>query len=258
MSILLSFFKSLYLSFYSRDFYRSVLSERRGVGFCHLAALLLLCTLFIPLRLPSAIDDLVEGVLPPLIEQFPPIEIADGRLTLGVDSPYFIDDPNTGEHLIAFDTSSSLNSLEEAASHILVVGDSIVFEAFGEEQSLPLSRIGSIELDREGVREWAELFRGWAKYSLTLKIWVVFYLFSFVSAFVFILLYSLFALLYAAIRDLKRSYSQFLRLSVFACTPMILLSGFFGIGSASWSGWFVSFVLAIFYCGFAVNANIKS
>ena len=94
-----------------------------------------------------------------MIEQIPSVELVNGSLSVDVEQPYTIADPDSGKPLLLIDTTgqhTSLNGIEAKA--LLTRTKLIARNDTGRVQTFDLSEIGDFKLDASIIQQWTGTF----------------------------------------------------------------------------------------------------
>jgi len=110
----------LFMSFYSKDFYRDVAKNWKNYAFLYLLFLLALCSVMKTVKIHYDFSAFVTRHAPAYISQFPVITFSNGKASIEADEPYFIKDPKSGEDIIIIDTKGQINSLNDTSAVLLL------------------------------------------------------------------------------------------------------------------------------------------
>ncbi|MBI5101908.1 MAG: DUF1189 family protein [Nitrospirae bacterium] len=251
-------YQGLYLSFFSRPFYRDVALNWRGTGFGFLLALLALCIIPGVLRVQNELSVFVndEGSL--FIKQLPEISIAKGVLSVNAPQPYVIKNEKTGEPFMIIDTTGSVNSLSGTKAVVLLTKTAFVIrKSDRESRTFSLSDLDSevIRIDRFSARDFLD--------SLVESFPLVFYPIALLMTFLLraaeAMIYWAFALMLSRSASGRLDGKGLLRVSVVSMTP-VLLSGAVlltvGLEIPYW--WLISFLVPLLYVSIAVRTIFKA
>jgi hypothetical protein len=208
------------LSFYSKRLYRDVAVRWKGTNLGFLCLLLAICLIPSTHHTGRTLSQLIDEHAAIYLMQIPPIEIADGRLSVDAPQPYSIIRGNRTVLLI--DTTGKINTLAEAGSDALLTETHLYIR---QENQTPieyeLSSLGELQLDQEGAVQLVDRLKQF--------ILPVFYMVSLVFTYILLLLAALLcgaiARLFGAIQKRSVNYATGLRLSVVAFTPPLIVSG---------------------------------
>ena len=240
------------LSFFSKELYRDVGLNWKGVGFGYLLLLLAICSVPRMFKLQRALTDFINKEAPPLIEQVPKITITKGEVSIDEPQPYYIRDPDSNDVLVIIDTTGTTQSLDNTDALVLVTKTKLIHrQSEVESRAYDLSQVENFVLDKDRITSWL---------NTTRKLLVpIFYPFVVLGSFLFrivqALVYAAIGLLFALWCKVKLSYAAMLRLAVVAVTPCIIVRTVLELSSARlpMAGlWF--FLLAMGYLFFGVKA----
>jgi hypothetical protein len=156
------YLKAIYLSFFSKDLYRNVLQNWKGLGLKYLLMLSFFAALIMSanlLRVLNSFDteEMADEVTSRLFEkpdltfeqnlnrvldvasQVPSLMVKNSELSISEKEPYFIKDPISGKDWIIFDTTGGYTSLEGTDAFLLVTKTSLISKnekGFEEENYL--------------------------------------------------------------------------------------------------------------------------
>lgn len=243
----------LYLSFFSRDFYRDVRTNWKGTGFLYLLLLLSITWLPVMYKLHLGISKGVQQVAPNYVDQVPKITIVHGEVSIDRPVPYTISDHSRAP-LLVIDTSGTISSFEQTTALALLTKNKFMYrqEHGAETRIYDLNKIASFTLDRDLVNGWVQAFR---KYFAALA-----YPFALAASFVYrvlqLLLYAALGMLFVNMLKVPLDYLAVLRLASVSITPVIILTTLRTLTGVHVPAlWLLCFVIAMGYLFFAVKAN---
>lgn len=246
----------LYKSFFSKSFYKDVGTNWKRISFIYL--LLLLAITWIPgmFNMQSKMNDFIINEAPKIIGQIPAIEISNGIVTTDVAMPYYIKDPDTGEVVIAIDTTGKINSLEEAKAKMLITKSKLLIQKSAVETRLfDLSNIEGFIINQSKVYSWADTFRSW----LIIIMYPFIVVFAYIYRVIQSLIYALIGKLFAKALKVDLNYSSLVSLSIISLTPAIILNSVYAYVELKipfW--WLICFIITMGYLYFGIRANKKS
>ena len=240
------------LSFFSKELYRDVGLNWKGVGFGYLLLLLAICSVPRMFKLQMALTDFINKEAPPLIEQVPKITITKGEVSVDEPQPYYIRDPDSNDVLVIIDTTGTTQSLDNTDALVLVTKTKLIHrQSEVESRAYDLSQVEKFVLDKDRITSWLNT----ARKLLVPIFYPLVVLGSFLFRIVQALIYAAIGLLFALWCKVKLSYAAMLRLAVVAVTPCIIVRTVLELSSARlpMAGlWF--FLLAMGYLFFGVKA----
>jgi hypothetical protein len=102
--------QAIYLSFYSKEFYRQVVNNWKGVAFLYLALMCVVSVTISAIGFYVSLIGLQHGVIGDLVKKLPEITIKDGTMKIDKPSPYMVDitPPNASTSLpvVMFDATT--------------------------------------------------------------------------------------------------------------------------------------------------------
>jgi hypothetical protein len=242
----------IYMSFFSKAFYKDVGENWRGISFLYLFLLLALTWIPLMFKLQSGLNNFIIDEAPKLIRQVPRITISKGEVKTDAEMPYFIRDTN-GKPLMAIDTTGKINSLEEAGVTALVTKDKFIIKKSSvETRTFNLSQIEALTIDQSVIYNIAEAIRQWALIILYPVITAL----SFVYRIIMALVYALAGLLFARSLKADLKYAALISLAIISMTPAIIINTAYNYMELRIPYWFpISFFISMSYLYFAVKAN---
>ena len=242
------------LSFFSRELYRDVGLNWKGVNFLYLLLLLAICWIPTMNEINVGFSDFVDDEAPAVVEQVPEITITDGEVSISEPEPYYIKDPDDGDVVVIIDTTGQIESLKETdAVGLLTVNKLIIKKSEFETQTYDLSQVEAFSVDSERITGWLDVGK---KYLV-----VVIYPFALAGSYSFriiqALIYAAVGLLFASWCKVMLPYSSLLRLAVAAMTPCLLAKTILGIAEIDLPAYatLIFVVITLAYLFFAVKAN---
>jgi hypothetical protein len=246
----------LFMSFYSKDFYRDVAQNWKNYAFLYLLFLLALCSVVKTVKIHYDFSDFVTKHAPAYINQFPAINFLNGKASIEADEPYFIKDPRTGDDIIIIDTTGQINSLNDTSAVMLLTEAKLILKKSDREtQEVNLSEIEDFRLDQDIVYGWLKIVQKW----LAVVFFPFFVLGSFVYRLVQVLIYGIIGMLFAGILKTDIEFQSLISIAVMAITPVVILDAFMGPPGISAVFWrFVCFLISMGFLYFGIKANSKS
>ncbi len=214
-----SLFQALPLSFFSRDLYRDVGRNWKGVGLIYLLLLVTLITLSILFRMQLAITQWARDDGVRMVDQLPTIRIQHGVVQVDRATPITITD-RRGTAIAIIDTSSSPVSLEGSKAEALLTRNRLyVRKSAAETRVFDLSRIESFTLDRARAKRWLRMLTTLLAVAIVPFILVGLYAFRLIQQ----LIGSVVIFLIARASNLQLDFSARMRVAAVALTPALLI-----------------------------------
>lgn len=241
------------LSFFSKDLYRDVGQNWKGIAALYLLLLLAFCWIFETWPVNTKVSQFIINEAPPFIEQIPEITIQDGNVSINESVPYFIHDPESNDVIAIIDTSGQYTSLDNTEAYLLLTKNKLIArQSETETRIYDLSQIDEFFVDQTTVNKIVGIF----KTSFPFVFYVCAVIFSFIYRLIQVLIYGAIGLLLCKVAKVSLDYQALVRLAVIAITPVVLLdtvleiTGFkiplFGL---------VAFAIAMCYLYLGVSAN---
>jgi Protein of unknown function (DUF1189) len=246
------FWQAPYLAWFSKPFYQDVAQRWRGLALTYLLVLLAVTWLPNAFRLNQRVENFRTKDLPPILEQVPRLEIANGELQADVQMPYRIVDPKSQETLVAIDTNATEEDFDRLDTAILITKDKIISNRNSFSRSFNLSDLEGVSIDKESLGRWIDSGISWTR-TLAYPLLVIN---SWSYRFFQALLFGVLGLIIANTIQARLPYAAVVRLSVIALTPVILirtLLNFFSVSVPFW--WLLAFAITVIYLYQGVKAN---
>jgi Protein of unknown function (DUF1189) len=250
-----SIFHPIVLSFYSKSLYQDVGKQWRGTGLGYLLLLLAVCWAPEMWKMQVGFTKFTRNEGADLVKQIPAITISKGEVTTNVENPYFIKDPKNGTVLAIIDTTGQYTSLGNTPAKMLLTKDQLITKKNDyETQTYDLKNVKSFYFDQHKAQSWLDLARKW----LTVVLYPLVLLFSFLYRAVQALLYALIGMIFAKIMKATLGYMALLRLAIIAVTPAVIVDTIHSLGNVHTPYWsLICFLIAMAYLLFAVKANAE-
>ena len=206
-------------TFFSAAFYRDLLLNGKGMGFCYLFILLLVCWSLQSVKTFTMLQGYLAGKdVGAIVEQIPNhMEWKSGKFSMDCPSPHII--TLQGAPLIFMDTSGKTTSLEQAGGAPLLITDEAMImagKAGVESKSWSEMVTHDTSLDRSGIKSGLALIVPYGT-----GIYAACGLFVWLTHLIQALLYGVVGL----VMDQKKlGYVSQVRLASFAMTPVIIVS----------------------------------
>lgn len=223
---------ALYMCFFSKDLYRSVVRTWKGIAFLYLFLLIMTSWLLISVKVYFVMSEVMNGPVRKLIDRLPVVEIRDGEFKMDKPSPYRLNlnsadsmDPavrNTNKEVPIAVFDATTDDVKGDESVPFVITKHFLYIQNGKDpkaQEFELKSFGDLNYSRESYIELSE----------TIKLWVpiVVFLVAGPTSFVFCAILSL---ILAAIgmasangMNVKLTYGECIRIACVAFTPAVLL-----------------------------------
>ncbi|MGW8272914.1 MAG: DUF1189 family protein [Thermodesulfovibrionales bacterium] len=245
---------ALYLSFFSRPFYRDVAENWKGTAFVYLLLLLAVCWIPPMFKFQGYLNRYMDLEAPKIIAQVPVIKISGGNVSTEVSAPSLIKDPDTGMTLMIIDTSGQTTTLDGSDARMLLTRDRLIMRRSAREtRSFDLSWVKDLTITKQTLRDWAELLRR----RIIFFLYPLALLFSYVYRIGQGLLYAFAAFVLARSLGFSLSYGASVSLSLVSMTPAVIVNtiyDYLGLSVPLW--WLLSMALSLGYLWFGVTSNI--
>ncbi len=259
-------FHALYMCFFSKDLYRSVVRSWKGIAFLYLFLLIMTSWLLISLKVYFVMNEVMNGPVKKIIDRLPVVAIHDGELKIDKQSPYRLTlnasdsmDPNVRSTnrevpIAVFDDTTDDVKGDENVPFVVTKHNLFVqSNKEGQAQQFELKQFGDIKYTKESYTELADAIKLWVPIAVFLIAGPT----SFFCCAVLSLLIGAIGIASANGMNIKLTYGQCVRLAVVAFTPAVLLDTIVKLlplpPMPVWT--IVGFVAAIAYTIFGVMAN---
>ncbi|MHC4204570.1 MAG: DUF1189 family protein [Planctomycetota bacterium] len=242
------------LSFFSKELYRDVGLNWKGVNFLYLLLLVVICMLPIMIKVYIKFGNFADNEAPAIIEQVPEITIKNGKVSINEPQPYYIKDPKSGDVLAIIDTTGQITSLGDTDALCLLTDNMLITkESEFKSKAYDLSNVKAFVVDSERVTGWLNFMRKFVVVFVFPFTLLCYYSFRIIQA----LIYAAIGLLFASWCKVTLTYATLLRLAVVAMTPCLLVKAIFliaGIRLHCLTS-LIFLIVTLAYLFFAVKAN---
>jgi len=243
----------LFMSFYSKDFYRDVAQNWKNYAFLYLLFLLALCSVVKTVKIHYDLSDFLTKHAPAFISQFPAVTFSNGKASIDQDEPYIIKDPKSGEDIIIIDTTGQINSLNDTNAVMLLTETKLIIKKSDREtQVFALSEIEDFRIDQDVIYGWLRIAQKWLA--------VVFFPFLVLGSFLYrlvqVLIYGIIGMLFASILKTDIEFQSLISIAIMAITPVVILDTFMGPPGISAIFWrFLCFLISMGFLFYGIKAN---
>jgi len=212
------------LSFFSRDLYREVGLQWKGICFGYLLLLMAVCWIPMMVRIHMGFSGFVQNDAPSVVEQIPQITITDGQVSIEESQPYYIRVPDSNDIIGVIDTTGSIRSPEDVNAFFLLTDNSIITrQSDFETREFDLSQVNSFTASGEGIMKLLNIIKKFLA--------IILYPFALLSSYIYriiqALIFAAVGLLFASMCKVSLSYGALLRLAVVAMTPCMIVKTVF-------------------------------
>ncbi|CAN5702430.1 hypothetical protein BH10CYA1_BH10CYA1_05550 [soil metagenome] len=259
-------FHALYMCFFSKDLYRSVVRNWKGIAFLYLFLLIMTSWFLISLKVYFVMSEVMNGPVKKIIDRLPVVAIHDGELKIDKQSPYRltlnatdsmdanIRSANREVPIAIFDDTTDDVKGDDTVPFVVTKHNLFIQSAKdGKAQQFELKQFGDIKYSREAYLELAEAIKVWVPIAVFLIAGPI----SFICCAILSLLIAAIGIATANGMNVKLTYGQCIRLAVVAFTPAVLLDTVVKLlpfpPMPVWP--IVGFLAAVGYTVFGVIAN---
>lgn len=253
-----SIFHPLWMCFYSKELYRDVISNWKGLGAGYIFMIAILVTVPLTWHLQKLYTYFVENEAPPILEQVHPVSIKDGVLTTANNKPYTIQDSSSGKVIAIVDPRiDSPQGYKTSEAEVLVTRKQLLIKKNAYETRVyTFEKSGDLHLDGQKILSWLKTVQKW----LSLAIFPVLLVFFYLLFLVVTLLFSIIALFFSKLLSVFLSFQECYRLSAIALTPYIVLKGVdtYIFNFIPDSARYLMIILTLIYIYFGIKAYKKT
>lgn len=240
------------MSFYSKSLYQDVGMNWRKISYLYLLLILSVCLIPSMFKTRGVVSDYLAQKAPGIVKQVPVILISKGQVSVDIQMPYLINDPDSKKPLIIIDTTGQTASLKGSPALVLLTKKELLLKKSDtESRTFDLSGIDTLTIDQSTVYSWIETFLDYFVFVL----FPLALLFSFSFRIIQTLIFSLVGMALAKNLKIRLKVSSLVSLAIVSMTPAIILDAvhnYVDVTIPSW--WLIDFLVAMGYLFFAVKA----
>lgn len=248
--------QGLYLSFYSRDFYRDVAHNWHRTAYVFLILLAFLITLRITFLLEHNLGDVYRNHAPGYLPQLPEIIIEDGVARTKEEIVWPIYEPKTG-HLVGVIDTTREQADPDIVSHVLFYLSSHEFayrRSAEDVRVFKLKRLPDMTLNRHKARVYLSFVSNWLTWVLFLPLWLVAYIIKLVQATVLGMISALACRLFG----ITMALPGLIAMAIVATTPVVLVEFLISLQRTNFViSWWVSTLFALGFLIYGIRANLQ-
>ncbi len=246
--------QAVFMAFFSKDIYRAVVTQWKGLAYLYLFSLIVSTLLVVGMVFHFKLQGVASGIATPMVNEMPVMTLTQGKLKIDKPSPYQIKDKSTGNPIVTFDTDDNITEVP-GETGVLVTSSKLIIKSPTREEVRDLSDLPDFELTPEMINSSIKAF---LNYFVPVLFGVVLLpFFSFLCA-IQSLVYAAIGLGFAKITRTKITYGESVRIAVLAMSPIILIHGVLSLVQFSMNGFLwnvVAMLVTIGYLYFGVWAN---
>jgi hypothetical protein len=245
---------AIILSPFSPGLYRDVAANWHNIGFFYLVFVLLLSWGITYVPWSAKANRFAREEFPKISKDFPPITLTKGKVSSPVPQPYIIRDPQTKKDLFVLDTTGKIKSMDDTTAQFLVTETKLYTrQNAGKIEEQDLAGIPDFSIDRQKLQSLFEKLMSWGVPTLIIAGFFV----SLIKDLILILIYGLLGLAFSSGFGANLKYSDTVRLSAIAMTPMIIIHTILSFTNVDIPYfYFISFLVTIAYVAFAVKSSV--
>ncbi len=257
---------ALYMCFFSKDLYRSVVRTWKGIAFLYLFLLIMTSWLLISVKVYFVMSEVMNGPVKKLVDRLPVVEIQNGEFKMDKPSPYRLNlnsadsmDPavrssNKEVPVAIFDATTDDVKSDETipftvTKHFLYIQNGHDAKA----QEFELKSFGDLKYTREAYLELIEAIKLWVPIVIFLVAGPI----SFICCGILSLILGAIGMASANGMNVKLTYGECVRIACVAFTPSVLIDTLLKLLPMPqlpiWP--IIGFVAAVGYTIFGVMSN---
>jgi len=246
------FYEGLWLSLFSKDFYKDVATNWKGKAFLTLGFLLFVCWIPLCVKFHISMSKWIKTEGMEVVNQMPEVTIVNGEISIDKEMPYFVTSKEDGKVLIVFDTTGKYTNLQDLDAQALVTGSMIYMRKSTHEiRSYDMSQVQNFTMTKAQLKNWVEMFRKYFFFVFFIFAWI----FSFVYRFFQSVFYGLFGIAFARILKVPLDFTAIVQLSVLSLTlPVIIKTGLWVFDKNIPYFYLISFVISMSYLFFGIKS----
>lgn len=248
--------QGLYLSFYSRDFYRDVAHNWQRTAFVFLILLALLITLRITFLLEHNLGDIYRNHAPGYLPQLPEIIIEDGVARTKEEIVWPIYEPKTG-HLVGIIDTTREQADPDVVGHVLFYLSSHEFayrRSADDIRTFKLKRLPDTTINRHKARVYLSFVSNWLTWVLFLPLWFVAYFVKLAHA----LLLGMIGTLACKLFNVTLSLPALMAMAIMATTPAVIIEFLISLQKTNFViSWWISSLIALGFLIYGIRANLQ-
>jgi hypothetical protein len=248
--------QALFLSFFCADLYRDVAKNWSGVGYQYLFLLVVALSAITGATVQIMTNTMLsDQQISPLLDKWPALTMDNGKFSIDRPSPYII---QSGDYVLDFDTTPDAK-FPEGKRGWFITNSSINLENIstsgGEAKNVfdlaQYSSLPKLVVDRALIMSWINAIKTYAG----IVVFVVAGSFTFSLCLFQTVFYALAGMIAAKVMNVDLSYSQLVRITSVALTPVLILDAIIGRIHPFGGWWLCTILIAIGYIVFGVFAN---
>ncbi len=246
-------FQGIYMIFFSKEFYRDVAKNWRGMAILFLIILTFISSAATIITVDRYISKFISKVAPEIIHQVPPVVIKNGKIQTPQKKVYSISyKADEDSFLCIIDTTGKHRSIEKSGADILITETHLmVKKSDNEVRSYSLADAEDLEITRDDLKNIIEIFSSW--YLILIAPLIIFFII--IYKLILMLVYSVVALIANAVTNKRLDYGALLSVSAVAMGPILIADTIFELAVTSISiPWYAGLIVTGGYIIFMINS----
>ena len=244
-------FRALVLSLFSRDLYRDVAANWRGIGFLYL--LLILALTWIPeiYKMQVGFKDFAQTEFTSMIQDFPPITITKGVVSSPAPQPYYMRERESGKVIFILDTTGQVTQLPPGKDPMaLLTKTELIYRNQQETKIAELAHDLDFYIDRQKLQGWMDWWAGKFAYFA----FPLFLIGSLIFRLITTLIYAVVGLIFNAIYQKNLTFGALMRLAAVSTSAVIYIDTVMDLSGKHIPYWnLLGFALTCVYVSMAVR-----
>lgn len=244
-----SFFQALYMSVYSRPFYRDVCRNWKGLSLLYLLFILALSALISTVQFNYLFSDFIQNTAPGLVGQIPEITISNGEASIEGPQPFILNYPINEKPVLMIDTTGKTKANDQPDLLLLLTRTElrILMMVF----KLPQDK--DYVVDNKMILQWISELQSWFMVFFFPFLLIT----SYVQRIIQVLFYSLVGISISRNLRMELGYQSLIGIAVMSLTPIIILDLIVQLLGIFQSVWYMFFgiVVEISLIYFGIKAN---
>lgn len=244
---------ALFMAFYSPKIYQEAAVKWKGFGFTYLLYAIAIAWIPLAVFLHIKFADFAERRGPDFVQQIPDINIASGKASTTAETPYFINDPETGKPVAIIDMTGKYKSLDNTEAYVLLTDSNLYLYDLLGERAHDLKVFGDMEIKKDKAYDALDGL----KEMLAFILYPIMVGYTFLTRALKLVAYAAIGIFIARRMNLKADFGMIMRIAAVSATPVIAVDialWFAGIPEAVLFWDFLGGIAALLYLNFGIKS----
>ena len=221
--------QAIYLSFFSKELYRQVVNNWKGVAFLYLTVMCVVSTTISAIGFYVSLVGLQHGVIGDFVKKLPEITIKDGMMKIDKPSPYMVDmmPPNASTSLpvVLFDanTDEPKISPDPPSPPFVLTKHNMYIGSGTQATQYEWKQFEGTHLTQDSYHKFIDMIVTYAPLGVVVIVSPLAFIWCAIGASIL----GAIGMAIAGIANVKLTYGELVRLAVVAMTPGLLLEPIF-------------------------------